>query len=240
MLLRPQVPKAALVFARRQPQTGATAGRRRSSRRPRQLHWRRRRHGLQRRRPPPMPSKAMATTRALICLENEDEPRQVRTVHRVRPAVLRRLQRGRDDGPDRELSDLPGSVSRPGRGQGRAAQEAARSGSRMAHARGAVQPWSDVQEWHWGPAGSRRGCAVVPARRRPGGRRSAVSPWDDVRVWQGGPAGPRRGRAVVPARRRPGERRSGSYTAIALMYKDGTGVPQDHTEAARWYRLAAD
>ena len=24
------------------------------------------------------------------------------------------------------------------------------------------------------------------------------------------------------------------------MHEDGTGVPCDHTEAARWYRLAAD
>ena len=26
----------------------------------------------------------------------------------------------------------------------------------------------------------------------------------------------------------------------ALMYERGNGVPQDYTEAARWYRLAAD
>ena len=27
---------------------------------------------------------------------------------------------------------------------------------------------------------------------------------------------------------------------LGVMYQDGTGVPQDSTEAVRWYRLAAD
>ena len=40
-------------------------------------------------------------------------------------------------------------------------------------------------------------------------------------------------------------RSPGRHTAVAqhnlgVMYMDGTGVPQDYTEAARWCRLAAD
>ena len=43
---------------------------------------------------------------------------------------------------------------------------------------------------------------------------------------------------MVPPRCGPG--RAGGQVNLGAMYDDGTGVPQDHTEAARWHRLAAD
>ena len=40
--------------------------------------------------------------------------------------------------------------------------------------------------------------------------------------------------------RSPGRHTPVAQLNLGMMYKDGTGVPQDHTEAVRLYRLAAD
>ena len=40
--------------------------------------------------------------------------------------------------------------------------------------------------------------------------------------------------------RSPGRHTPVAQCQLAVMYGNGTGVPQDHAEAVRWYRLAAD
>ena len=84
-----------------------------------------------------------------------------------------------------------------------------------------------------------RGGALVSHGRRPGPRDSAIQPRPAVR--------PRRGRA--PELRRGGcagiawPRTRASRVAqfnLGVLYNFGLGVPENHAEAARWYRLAAD
>ena len=43
---------------------------------------------------------------------------------------------------------------------------------------------------------------------------------------------------MVSSRRRP--EYAPSQYALGLMYATGRGLPQDHVEAMRWYRLAAE
>ena len=44
---------------------------------------------------------------------------------------------------------------------------------------------------------------------------------------------------MVSSRRRP-ESALPARSALGLMHATGRGLPQDHTEAMRWYRLAAE
>ena len=45
---------------------------------------------------------------------------------------------------------------------------------------------------------------------------------------------------MVSARRRAGYQDAGAQYNVGIMYQDGRGVPQDETEAVRWFRLAAN
>jgi uncharacterized protein len=55
---------------------------------------------------------------------------------------------------------------------------------------------------------------------------------------RGSAAGLCRGCSLVPQSIRPGFAKA--QFALASMYYDGKGVPQDYAEAARWYRKAAE
>lgn len=62
---------------------------------------------------------------------------------------------------------------------------------------------------------------------------SRAATLDEVRTWL-----KLQDAAQVP--RAAAERGDADATATRASYTDGSGVPQDHAEAARWYRRAAD
>lgn len=104
--------------------------------------------------------------------------------------------------------------------------------------RGAMSPRFHVRSRARRTAGPRRGCDMVP---QSGGSRffpGAVQPRRHVRGRKRRAAGLRRGDEVVP--QSGGSGRSLCEIQSRLIYDHGQGVPQDHAEAAKWYRKAAD